>query len=169
MTAGELDGRFSSAAAQALDWEAGVAVLQNAPLYWLSTVRADGRPHVTPLMGAWSSDALYFCTGAGEQKAKNLQGNPRCVLTTGSNSLDEGLDVVVEGDAVLVTDKTQLDTIAQAYEEKYGPHTSPDGTFADLPDAVRGGDVLTYRVAPVTAFAFGKGEPFSQTRWRFSA
>ena len=167
MTTGELDSRFSSAQAQALDWEQGRAVLQNAPLYWLSTVRADSRPHVTPLLGAWSADALYFCTGATEQKARNLDRNPQCILTTGANSLDEGLDVVVEGAAELVTDKAHLATVAQAYEEKYGRQTSPEGTFAGLTDAIRGGNVQVYRVAPVTAFAFGKGELSSQTRWRF--
>ena len=27
--------------------------------------------------------------------------------------------------------------------------------------------VLVFRVAPSTAFGFGKGQVFSQTRWRF--
>ena len=106
--------------ASALDWEQARAVLQGAMLYWLSTVRADGRPHVTPLLGAWAQDALAFCTGPTEQKAKNLQTNSHCILTTGRNSLDEGLDVVVEGDAAAVTDRARRVAIAQAYEEKYG-------------------------------------------------
>jgi hypothetical protein len=28
-------------------------------------------------------------------------------------------------------------------------------------------EVLVYELAPTTAFGFGKGESFSQTRWRF--
>jgi hypothetical protein len=43
-----------------------------------------------------------------------------CILTTGRNSLTEGLDVVVEGDAVRVTDEASLRAIAAAYESKYG-------------------------------------------------
>jgi hypothetical protein len=38
-------------------------------------VRADGRPHVTPLISVLVDGALHFCTGATEQKAKN----PVCV------------------------------------------------------------------------------------------
>ena len=49
-------------------------------MYWLSTVRPDGRPHVTPLLGIWLDGALYFCTGPDERKAKNLARNPRCIL-----------------------------------------------------------------------------------------
>ena len=30
-----------------------------------------------------------------------------------------------------------------------------------------GGTALVFEVAPTTAFGFGKGEVFSQTRWRF--
>jgi len=37
---------------------------------------------------------LYFCTGPHERKARNLGQNPHCVLTTGCNTLKEGLDVV---------------------------------------------------------------------------
>ena len=44
----------------------------------------------------------------------------------------------------------------------------PDGTWAGLGDAIRRADMLVYRVAPVTGFCFGKGTPFSQTRWGFS-
>ena len=45
--------------------------------------------------------------------------------------------------------------------------TAPVGTWCGLGDAMRGGDVLVFRVEPSTAFGFGKGETFSQTRWRF--
>ena len=76
-------------------------------MYWLSTVRPDGRPHVTPLLGIWQDGALYFCTGPDERKAKNLARNPHCILTTGCNRLD-GLDLVVEGQATKVSDPAEL-------------------------------------------------------------
>jgi hypothetical protein len=53
--------------------------------------------------------AKRFSTGAGEQKLANLLANSHVVLTTGCNRWDQGLDVVVEGDAVRVTDDTVLD------------------------------------------------------------
>jgi general stress protein 26 len=140
--------------------------LRDAPVYWLSTVRPDGRPHVTPLLGIWLDGALYFCTGPTERKVKNLAQNPHCILTTGSNQLD-GL-VVVEGEAAKVNDEAELRTVADTYESKYGPHfTAPEGTWFGLGDAIRGGHALVYRVVPTTAFGFGKGKQFSQTRWRF--
>jgi nitroimidazol reductase NimA-like FMN-containing flavoprotein (pyridoxamine 5'-phosphate oxidase superfamily) len=161
-------GAFSSDGAAPTDWAQARAVLRDAEVFWLSTVRPGGRPHVTPLLGVWLGGSLYFCTGSTERKARNLAQNPHCVLTTGCNQLDEGLDVVVEGAAATVSDEAELRRVADTYESKYGPKiTAPEGTWFGLGDAIRGGDALVYRVAPATAFGFGKGKQFSQTRWRF--
>ena len=160
---------FSSAASVATVWERGHAELRDAEVYWLSTVRPDGRPHVTPLLGIWLDSALYFCTGADERKAKNLADNQHCILTTGRNTLADGVDVVVEGEAIRVGDVAELRRVADTYESKYGARfTAPEGTWFGLGDAIRGGDALIYQVAPSTAFGFEKGQQFSQTRWRFS-
>ena len=159
---------FSSDDAVPTEWARGRQDLQEAELYWLSTVRPDGRPHVTPLIGVWLRGALYFCTGSNERKAKNLSHNPHCILTTGCNGLD-GLDVVVEGKVAKVSDETELRLVADAYEAKYGAHfTAPEGTWFRLGDAIRNGEALVFRVVPSTAFGFGKGARFSQTRWAFS-
>jgi nitroimidazol reductase NimA-like FMN-containing flavoprotein (pyridoxamine 5'-phosphate oxidase superfamily) len=136
-----------------------------AEVFWLSSVRPDGRPHVTPLLAVWLDGALFFCTGAGERKAANLGANPSCVLTTGTNGLD-GVDVVVEGRALPVVDPAGRRAVADAFEAKYGAHFEPpDGTWVGLGDAVRTGGVVLYEVAPTAVLAFGKGEPYSQTRW----
>jgi general stress protein 26 len=159
---------FSSPGAVPTAWADGRSDLRAAPVYWLTTVRPDGRPHVTPLIGIWLAGALYFSTGAEERKAKNLTENPHCILTTGCNSLD-GLDLVVEGDATKVGDEAELRGMADTYEAKYGAHfTAPEGTWFGLGDAIRRGEVLVYRVIPATAFGFAKGKPFSETRWRFA-
>src|SRR3954462_8766407 len=102
----ELDPRFSKPNAVATDWEETRRVLEGAELFWISTVRADGRPHVTPLVAVWLDDAIYFATGPDEQKAANLRTNPNVILTTGCNEWERGLDVVVEGEAVQVMDET---------------------------------------------------------------
>jgi hypothetical protein len=164
-----LDARFSSEGASATEWTQARRQIDDAEVFWLSTVRADGRPHVTPLLGVWHDDAMYFCTGPEEQKAKNLATNPQCVLTTGHSGLGEGLDIVAEGRAVEVGDEAEFSGVADAYELKYGDHfTAPQGTFSGLADAIRRGEALVYRVAPTTVLGFGKGESFSQTRWRFA-
>jgi hypothetical protein len=158
---------FSSPNATPTDWSQARDGLASAELYWLSSVRPDGRPHVTPLLGVWLEGALYFCTGPNERKARNLSTNCHCVLTTGQSALD-GLDLVIEGMAQGVSDVVELGRVADTYESKYGPHfAEPDGTWAGLGDAIRGAEVLVYRVAPETGFGFGKGETYSQTRWSF--
>jgi len=158
---------FGDPEAPATPWATAVGQLEKAEIFWLSTVRPDGRPHVTPLIAVWLDDAVYFCTGADERKAKNLAENAHCILTTGRNSMHEdGLDVVVEGDAVRVVNHAKLQCIADVYEAKYGSDWHfdvRDGGFKG-----QGGNVaLVFEVAPTTAFGFGRGAMFSQTRWRF--
>ena len=167
MPVAELDAGFSSRGAPPTGWAEGRRHIDEAEVFWISTVRPDGRPHVTPLLAVWHDDAMYFCTGPEERKAKNLGQNQQCILTTGQNGLD-GLDVVVEGRAVEVGDAAELEQVANAYESKYGAHfTAAEGTWFGLSDAIRAGKALVYRVAPTTILGFGKGEQFSQTRWRF--
>jgi hypothetical protein len=161
----DLDIRYGEPDATATDWVAARRELAEAELYWISTVRPDGRPHVTPLIALWHDDAVVFTTGPRERKAKNLAENAHCTFTTGRNDLHAGLDIVVEGDARRVTDPDRLRRIADAYVEKYGEEwrfTLADGGFDH-----EGGHALVFAVAPTVAFGFGKGG-YSQTRWTFS-
>ncbi|MBA2276703.1 MAG: pyridoxamine 5'-phosphate oxidase family protein [Chloroflexia bacterium] len=162
----ELDHAFSDNSASPTTWSEARERLKQAAVYWLSTVRPDGRPHVTPLIAVWFDSALYFCTGEQERKAKNLVHNTQCILTTGCNNFDEGLDLVIEGEAVRVRDDARLQRIADLYEAKFGSDwhfTVRDDAFA----GASGNIALVFEVKPATAFGFGKGEPFSQTRCRF--
>ena len=166
----ELDARFSSEEATPTGWEEARALLAGAEVFWVSTVRPDGRPHVTPLISVWFDNALYFCTGPSERKARNLAHNAHCILTTGCNTIGEGLDVVVEGDAVRVSDDEKLRQIADAYESKYGSDWRfgvRDGAFVHEGAADDDGTALVFEVAPTKVFGFRKGHVFSQTRWRF--
>jgi hypothetical protein len=140
--------------------------LEQAKAYWLSTVREDGRPHVTTVAAVWLDDAIYLTTGVDEQKEKNLEHNSHCVITTGCNTL-EGLDVVIEANAVLEADPARLQAVADAYRAKYGElfdFELRDGGFRVKGDPADG---LVYRLKATKAFGFAKG-PFSQTRWRFA-
>ncbi|MFB4266203.1 pyridoxamine 5'-phosphate oxidase family protein [Nonomuraea sp. GTA35] len=161
----ELDARFSAENAAATPWAEAREQLENAETYWLSTVRADGRPHVTTLLAVWQDGALHFCTGAEEQKARNLETNPNCVLTTGASALHEGLDLMVEGAAERVTDQGTLKRLADAWEAKYTSEWHfdvGDGVFVN----VAGGEALVFAVAPAKVLGFRKGD-YAQTRWRF--
>jgi hypothetical protein len=163
---GELDSRFSSEGATATPWAEARRVLDTAAIYWLSTVRPDGRPHVTPIAAVWLDDALYFTTGVDERKAHNLARNPHIVVTTGSNVLD-GLDVVVEGEAERVTDPAAVQRLADAYPPKYGKLFVFELRDGVMRTEGSESEALAYVVRPTKAFAFGKGETFRQTRWRF--
>ncbi|WP_371628958.1 pyridoxamine 5'-phosphate oxidase family protein [Streptomyces sp. NBC_00341] len=163
----ELDPRYSSPGAEPARWADAREILSGAELYWLTTVRPDGRPHVTPLIGVWSQGALYFSTGAEERKGRNLAANAEVVLTTGANTWTEGFDVVLEGRAERVTDAALLTALAQAWEAKYGKFWHfdvADGMFV----GAQGNRAEVFAVSPRTVFGFGKGERFTQTRWRFA-
>ena len=170
----ELDTRFSSEGATPPAWSDVVRALEQAEIFWLSTVRRDGRPHVTPLPAMWLDGNLHFCTGPGEQKAKNIEANPHCALTTGSDRFLSGLDVVVEGSAVRVTDEPLLERLAGLWESKLNwPFEVVDGAFRERSSEIAGADfdargtAYVFAVVPSKVLAFGKGEPFSQTRYRF--
>jgi general stress protein 26 len=161
----ELDQRFSDPNTVATGWDETRDALETAELFWITTVRADGRPHVTPLVAVWLDDAIHFSTGATEQKAVNLSHNPHVILTTGCNHWDKGLDVVVEGDALQVTDDAKLKRLATAWATKWDgrwQYQPRDGAF----QTESGGTALVFAVTPTKVLAFTKGH-FSHTRHRF--
>jgi general stress protein 26 len=163
MTTGQIDPRYGNASATAPPWDAIERLLTDAQLYWIVTVRADGRPHAAPLVGVWHEGAFAFCTGPDEQKHRNLERNAQVAVTTGSTGAqgwNSGKDVVVEGTAVRVTDAETLQTLADAWAAKY----ADDWRFA-----VRGeefvelshsggsteGGAWVYRVEPAKVMVFG--------------
>lgn len=160
-----IDPRFSDPGAVVTPWEETRRALETAELFWISTVRADGQPHVTPLVAVWLDGALHFSTGAEEQKAVNLRKNPHVILLSGCNHWDAGLDVVVEGDAVQITDDEVLTRLAQAWTTKWDGRwhfEARDGAFHH-----EDGVALVFSVTPTKILAFAKGH-FSHTRHQFS-
>jgi hypothetical protein len=77
MKSAEIDRRFSDPEAEPTPWPQAIHLLEHAELYWLTTVRRDGRPHVTPLIGVAEDAAMHFCTGLGEQEAATLNTTAR--------------------------------------------------------------------------------------------
>jgi Pyridoxamine 5'-phosphate oxidase len=140
----QIDRRFSAPDGRPTPWPEAAKVLEQAELYWITTVRADGRPHVTPLIGLFYDGAMHFCTGLREQKARNLEHNPKVALTTGNNTLQR---------------------IADAFEAKYGSvwhFDVGDGVFLSS-----GGDAAVFRIEPAKVLAFAK-EPHGQTTYRLA-
>jgi general stress protein 26 len=148
-----------------MPWPEALALLEQAELFWVSSVRVDGRPHVTPVVGVWMDGAFYFSSGGEEQKSRNLAANPHCAVTTGCNRWNEGVDIVLHGDVAIVRERAQLQRVADAFFAKYGTswtfEVADDGTFNGP------GGALVYQLTPTQALGFGKGHPFSHTRWDF--
>ncbi|HEX2152616.1 MAG TPA: pyridoxamine 5'-phosphate oxidase family protein [Acidimicrobiia bacterium] len=163
----QIDERFSDPGAEPSTWEAARQVLESAQLGWLTTVRADGRPHVTPLVPVWSEGLLYFTTGPDEQKALNLASNPNVVLTTGCNGWKDGLDVVVEGEARRITDRPTLERLSAGWKGKWDGSWQFDVIDEAFENEV-GGPAFVFGVEPTKVLAFGKGT-FTHTRHLFTA
>jgi Pyridoxamine 5'-phosphate oxidase len=134
---------------------------------WLATVRPDGRPHVMPLGAIWVDGSFYFTSGAGTRKSKDLAHNPNCVITVATHDFD----LVVEGEAVKVTDPARAQRIAEIYRAQGWPATVIAGTASLTADysAPSAGpppwDV--YQVTPQTVYALGTAEPYGATKFRF--
>lgn len=159
----ELNTSFSEPDVEAPTWAEVAAVLSEAEMFWLSSVRRDGRPHVTPLPAIWLDGTLYFVTGSQEQKTANLRRDPRCILTTGTNRIRSGLDVVVEGTAVRMTDAALLHRLVVLWKSKL------DWDFEGSEEGFRdpaGRTGLVFGLSPAKVLAFGKS-PFTQTRYSF--
>ncbi|MBV9602054.1 MAG: pyridoxamine 5'-phosphate oxidase family protein [Chloroflexi bacterium] len=170
----ELHPDFSSAGATPTPWRDVVSLLERAEIFWISTVRADGRPHVTPLPAMWLDGALHFGTGLDEQKGRNLGRNPNCILTTGNNSYRQGLDVVVEGRAERVTDRPTLVRLAELWLSKIAwPYEVIEGGFrhprgGPQPETAEPDRVVpVFAVRPSKILSFSRGGRFAQTRYRF--
>lgn len=164
---GVVDTRFSMSGATVPEWAEVDIALTEAGIYWITTVRADGRPHVTPLIGAWLDGTFYFCTGGEEQKAVNLAGNNQVVVSTGNNDYFKGFDIVIEGDAVRTSDNDLLERIAAIYKSKYDwTFLVRDGAF--LADGEDEHIAFVFAVAPKKVLGFTRGDIYSQTRWTFA-
>jgi PPOX class probable F420-dependent enzyme len=139
-----------------LPWAEAERRLTASHDYWCATVRPDGRPHVMPVWGVWLDARLWFSSGLGSRKARNLAADPRCTLTT-----DDARDpVVVEGEAERVTDGPRIAAFVAAVNAKYDA-----GMTVEFQDPAVNG---TFAVRPVRAFALsGADFPGSPTRWTF--
>jgi len=164
----DLDRRYSDPKAKPVSWEDTVHILETAELFWLTTVRPDGRPHQTPVVATWGEGGIHFHTGDTEVKFANLQANPHVLLTTGHNSWDGGLDIMVEGRAAQATDKAVLARLAPLWAVKWDGRwklEAHEGGFSD-PGEPRATSVV-FSVTPTKIYAHAKGDPFGATVHRF--
>jgi len=133
--------------------------------FFLGTTRPDGRPHVAAVGALWLDGDLYFTSGAETRKARNLAANPACTIAVGL----EGVDLVLEGEAIRVTDRPTLERVAALYREGGWPAEVAGDAFTAPYSAPSAGPPpwQLYRFTFHTAFGVATAEPYGATRWRF--
>src|SRR5579863_3478806 len=99
-----------------LPWSRAHDLLESGPKgplvgFFLGTVRRNGRPHVAGIGAVWHNGHLYFTSGPGTRKARNLAVNPYCTVAVKF----PGLDLTLEGEATRVIDSTVLEKIGRAH------------------------------------------------------
>ncbi|MGD9934987.1 MAG: pyridoxamine 5'-phosphate oxidase family protein [Dehalococcoidia bacterium] len=154
----------------------------NAPLPWsraqdlldgivflgttfLGTVRPDGRPHSAGIGAVWLDGDIYFTSGPGTRKSRNLAANSACTISARLATVD----VVFEGEAVRVTDPVTLERAAARFREGGWP-VQVDGDAVTAPYAAPSAGPPpwnVYRFTFHTAIGNATAEPHGATRWRF--
>ncbi len=132
---------------------------------FLGTVRPDGRPHAAAVGVAVHDGDLFFTSGPGTRKSRNIAANPSCTV---SLRLD-GIDLVVEGEAHRVTDAPTLETVAAMYREGGWP-AEVEGDALTAPYSAQSAGPPPwhlYRLPMRTVFGVGTREPYGASRWRF--
>jgi PPOX class probable F420-dependent enzyme len=135
---------------------------------WLATINRDGSPHVTGVGALWVDDAFWFETGEETRKGKNLARDPRCTLSVATHDFD----LVVEGEARKVTDRSTVAAMAERWAAGGWPARVDDTGLALTAEfsAPSAGPPpwFVYRLSAQTATALLTVEPGGATRWRFS-
>lgn len=133
---------------------------------FLGTVRPDGRPHAAGIGAVWLDGDLYFTSGPGTRKSRDLAANPVCTISIGL----PGMDLVLEGEAARVTDPVTLERVAARFRDEGWPATVEGDAFTAPYSAPSAGPPpwYLYRFTFHTVFGVASEEPNGATRWRFA-
>jgi len=133
--------------------------------FFLGTSQQVGGPHSAGVGAIWFDGDLYFSSGPDTRKSRNLAANPACTISVKL----KGLDLVLEGEARLVIDKTTLEKVAQLYRDGGWPAQVKDDALTAPFMAPSAGPPPwhVYSFIFHTAFGVATAEPNGATRWRF--
>ena len=134
-----------------LEWSWAVKRLATSHDYWVVTTWPDGRPHLTPVWGAWIDNALWFSCGGNSRKARNLDHDPRCSIAT-----DNAYEPVI------------IDAVAERIEE-FARYTEVSNAKYDVDYSVEffAANAL-FAARPQSAFALDEADfTGTPTKWVF--
>ena len=151
-------------------WSRAAEALGEGPLgpeaaVFLGTVRPDGRPHVAGIGVVVHDGDLYFTSGPGARKARNLAADPRCTVALRL----PGIDLCLEGEATRVGDRATLEHVAAQFRAGGWPAEVDGDAFTAPYSAQSAGPPPwhLYRFVIGTAFGVGTRPPHGASRWRF--
>jgi PPOX class probable F420-dependent enzyme len=111
-TMSDMDATRDALAAARID-----RMLRSESVVWLSSVGADGGPHLVPVWFSWDGASLLIASKPHAKKVRNLRANPSVMLAVGEP--DEDFDVgMIEGVAELL-DAPAAAALPAAHLAKY--------------------------------------------------
>lgn len=96
--------------------EHGVRILREAVALWLTTLRADGSPHTTPVWFLYREGRIWIATGGRNAKVSNVARDPRVSLAVDGSG---GVPVVGEGRVVVHDVDSTPGFVIRGLAEKY--------------------------------------------------
>ena len=152
--------------AKPIPWSRALKQLEaGSGTFWLATATPDGRPHVAGTGALWVDGKIYFVSGSGTRKSRNLAANPRCVFSVSLT----GIDLVLEGTAIRVADRPTLLRLAKRYASRGWPVSVSGTALTAEYSAPSAGPAPwnLYMLRPSTVFGVATADPSGATRWRF--
>ncbi|MBC8161491.1 MAG: pyridoxamine 5'-phosphate oxidase family protein [Roseiflexaceae bacterium] len=147
---------------QLLPWSHVTERLERAMIYWVGTVRPNGRPHSSPIWGVWLDETLFFDGSPETRRGKNMSANPAVSIHIESGGA--GKDVVVlEGDALQVRGSTLDPAFKRRLADQYAAKYLAD-CYQPEPDQWDAGGLYRLQLHTVIAWTTFNIDP---TRWRF--
>lgn len=105
-----------------------IAFLTERHLATLTTVRADGSPHVVAVGFSYDAEAglVRIITGGSSQKVRNIDRGSRAAVC----QIDGGRWLSLEGPAVIRRDEVSIAEAVRRYGERYQPARPNDTRVA---------------------------------------
>ena len=153
-----------------LPWSRVHELLESGPKgpdagFFLVTVCPDRRPHAAGIGAVWYDGDLYFTSGSGTRKSRNLAETPACSVAVKFPDMD----VTLNGDATIVTEPKVLEAVAKIYRQLGWPAEVAGHAFTAPFSAPSAGPPPwnLYRFLFYSVVGLSTAAPHGATRWRF--
>ncbi|HSJ00107.1 MAG TPA: pyridoxamine 5'-phosphate oxidase family protein [Patescibacteria group bacterium] len=93
------------------------AALRDDPVAWLSSVQADGRPHVAPVWFHWDGERIVAFSKPHARKIDNLRERPTVMLAVGTPGPEFDVELI-EATAEL-PDRPASEVMPEGFGAKY--------------------------------------------------